>query len=226
MAALTESQWPTAIQELYRVTKPGGWVELNEGMAEHGYPENRDRHGALDIKLALYAKRRLKPNIGKELANLLADAGFVDITTVYRKVPIGKWGGELGELGSQNFESLFRGIKQPALDHGGFGVVKTGEEFDRLIDNLVEDWNNVPGYSWDAYISYARKPIRAGENRSHPNMSPDLIISYFFFRKTSNILSPVYLYVYGLLIIYGEVFISLIHGRSSVERSKCEGIRK
>jgi hypothetical protein len=150
------------MQELYRVTKPGGWVELTEGTGFLGYPENRDCHGALGIIIDVYAKRHLKCNIGQELANLLAEAGFVDITTVYRKIPLGKAGGELGESGSQSIGGFLRGIKQPVLDHGGFGVVKTGEEFDRLIDDLVEDWNIVPGYYWDMYVSYARKPT--GEN--------------------------------------------------------------
>lgn len=158
MAALTESQWPVAIQEIYRVLKPGGWVELGEGEAYMGHPDGRGRHRVLDAVHQIYLSKGLVANIGSELPNMLKKAGFVDIVHVPRKIPLGKWGGELGEDGLQSMGGFFRAIKKPLLLKGGLGIVKTGEEYDALVDDLEREWNEVPGYSWAHYITYARKP--------------------------------------------------------------------
>jgi SAM-dependent methyltransferase len=158
MGALTSTQWVTAVKELYRVTKPGGWVELSEGSEHLFCPEGRPRPHIQDLAIKVYLARGLKPNLGPELPNLLKDAGFVDITLVKREIPIGKWGGELGELGEFALGGFFRSIKKPVLDKGGLGVVENAQQFDALVESMVKEWNEVPGYNWYHYIAYARKP--------------------------------------------------------------------
>ncbi|KAF9445095.1 S-adenosyl-L-methionine-dependent methyltransferase [Macrolepiota fuliginosa MF-IS2] len=158
MGALTEAQWPIAIQEIYRVLKPGGWVEMGEGEARIGCPDGHGRPRGLDLVHQFYLSRGLMVDIGPELPNLLKAAGFVDIKMTPKSIPLGKWGGELGEGGVEGMCGFLRAVKKPVLAKGGFGLVQTGEEYDALIDDLERDFNETPGYSWAHYITYARKP--------------------------------------------------------------------
>ncbi|KAF9444522.1 S-adenosyl-L-methionine-dependent methyltransferase [Macrolepiota fuliginosa MF-IS2] len=160
MGALTETQWPIAIQEIYQVLKPGGWIELSEGeILSRCPPGYNDEHlRAHRILHELGTSRGLVMDIGSELPELLKAVGFVDIVAISKRMPMGKQAGELGEAVLENSCNVLRAIKKPVLMKGGFGVVQTGEEYDAMIDDFQREVNDVPGYTRGHSITYARKP--------------------------------------------------------------------
>ncbi|KAF9444521.1 S-adenosyl-L-methionine-dependent methyltransferase [Macrolepiota fuliginosa MF-IS2] len=158
MGALTETQWPTAVQEIYRVVRPGGWVELSEGEAQIGCPDGGERHQFHRLLHEFWVSRSLVVYTGLELPKLLKAVGFVDIKMVTREIPLGSQAGELGEAVLDTICGVLRAIKKPVLMGGGFGIVQTAEEYDALIDGFERAVNDTPGYSWKHYITYARKP--------------------------------------------------------------------
>lgn len=156
MGALLSPQWPIALGEIYRVLKPGGWVELGENDANTQAPNGHKAHPAIKFVHDIFVEKGFKWNIGTELPELLKEAGFVDIVHVPREIPLGKWGGELGEGRITSIGGAFRAMKKAVLLKG---AVKTEEEYDTLMDDLYREWNEVPGYWVGHYIAYARKPL-------------------------------------------------------------------
>ncbi|KAF9441679.1 S-adenosyl-L-methionine-dependent methyltransferase [Macrolepiota fuliginosa MF-IS2] len=160
MGALTEAQWPIAIQEIYRVLKPGGWIELSEGEGRVKCPDGpHDEHlRAHRIFHGFWTSRGLVVDIGSELPELLKAAGFVDIKAESKRMPVGRHAGDFGEAVLENGCGVLRAIKKLVLMKGGFGVVQTGEEYDAMIDEFEREVNSISGYTWGHTITYARKP--------------------------------------------------------------------
>jgi hypothetical protein len=53
---------------------------------------------------------------------------------------------------------MFRGIKTPILEAGGFGYVTSEAEYDDLLCGLEREWDEIPGTEKEFVIFVARKP--------------------------------------------------------------------
>ncbi|KAI5117083.1 hypothetical protein M0805_009487 [Coniferiporia weirii] len=155
-AALKQSEWTQALGHMYRVLKPGGWVQLGEFGEHYAGPVN-DKHSRL--RRALFASRDLVVDVSDELPSLLRKAGFVNITVETRSIPLGAWAGQQGLEARDNFISVFRAMKTPILKSGGFGYVDSEEDFDWLIDALEKEWDETKGAEKKAQIVYAQRPV-------------------------------------------------------------------
>ncbi|RHZ74552.1 hypothetical protein Glove_221g75 [Diversispora epigaea] len=105
----TEQQWRNLVfKELVRVLKPGGWIEsiepecdgVNNGPASKQYI-SRFRDAC--------AKKGLDPYLVFHLPEILASNKDIDSTTikhVTKLVPIGSWGGKIGEVVEENIREL------------------------------------------------------------------------------------------------------------------------
>jgi len=160
VVALTASEWPDAFLEIKRILSPGGWAQIEESGAgplnmEAG-PVTARFHG---LVAKLNASKGHLYDCTAHIPGFLADAGFADIRTEVRDIPLGKWAGQEGCDHRDNLISVFQGMKTPILKGGGFGVVSTGEEFDHLLAEMVEEWDNTTGSKWNFTIFSARKPI-------------------------------------------------------------------
>ncbi|CEJ04495.1 hypothetical protein RMCBS344292_18455 [Rhizopus microsporus] len=99
---LTEKDWQNNLKELYRILKPGGYLELAEpvmDMTDTG-PLTKEYEAALHSAL-LY--RNMCPNIGEQLHDRLISTGFENVTMLNRQIPINH-GGKAGELWWQDFK--------------------------------------------------------------------------------------------------------------------------
>ncbi|KAJ7219565.1 S-adenosyl-L-methionine-dependent methyltransferase [Mycena pura] len=158
--ALTIPEWPVALREIYRVLRPGGWVQLTESTPwrEGAYPGRPCTEKLTLIYLCLAKTRNLYFGCAYDMPQMLEDAGFVDIHSVSRFQRMGRWAGESGAVQKRNHIEIFRGMKTPVLQAGGFGYVFSEAEYDALVDGLDQEWDEVPGTQKEMFMLWARKP--------------------------------------------------------------------
>ncbi|KAJ7074792.1 S-adenosyl-L-methionine-dependent methyltransferase [Mycena amicta] len=159
--ALEVPQWPLALSEMYRVLRPGGWVQIAESTYwdEDVYPGRPCMEKLTMLYRAVANRRNLYVDCAYGMPKLLQEAGFVEIQSESRMHLIGKWAGENGTAMKTNHVGILRGIKTPVLQAGGFGVVSSEAEYDALIEGLEREWDDVPGAEKEFIVFWARKPV-------------------------------------------------------------------
>ncbi|KAJ7191882.1 S-adenosyl-L-methionine-dependent methyltransferase [Mycena pura] len=165
MIALQISQWPVALREIYRVLRPGGWVQLGESTAwiEGQYPNKPCMEKLVAMYRCLTNSRNLYIDCADAIPSMLEAAGFVDIQRESQMPQMGKWAGELGVASRINHVGVLRGIKTPILKAGGYGHVTSEKEYDALLEGLEREWDETPteqnpGTQKEFVIVWARKP--------------------------------------------------------------------
>ncbi|CAK5277595.1 unnamed protein product [Mycena citricolor] len=152
-------EWPTALAEMHRVLRPGGWVQIAEATlwAEGSYPGRPCMEKVVTLYRRICELRSLYVDCAYDMPKLLHEAGFVDIQKETRDQCMGSWGGPDGEVMRLNHVGVLRGIKTPVLQAGGFGIVSSEAEFDELLDGLDKEWEENPGMTKEFMIFWARK---------------------------------------------------------------------
>ncbi|KZV83794.1 S-adenosyl-L-methionine-dependent methyltransferase [Exidia glandulosa HHB12029] len=94
--SLRTEEWQKNLQELYRVTKPGGWVQLcdvswPDMVPNDELPFSRYLRG---IHYKLAEMRGLDVYCGRNLEQRTKDAGFQNVEATVTRVPMGKQAGE------------------------------------------------------------------------------------------------------------------------------------
>ncbi|KAK7018256.1 S-adenosyl-L-methionine-dependent methyltransferase [Favolaschia claudopus] len=162
MMALQIPEWKQAIGEIYRVMRPGGWVQIGECFAwiEGEAPDKPCMMKLIDMYWSLIRLRKIWIECAASglLPEMLRAAGFVDVRSEKRDMPIGKWAGDIGVANSITHAGVFRGIKGPILEAGGFGQVTTEAEYDALVEGVMKEWDDIPGTRRPFEIYWARKP--------------------------------------------------------------------
>lgn len=103
-------QWDTVIRELFRVAKPGAWIELVEADVERYRvgPCTRD----FDTKLAEVLRgRNMDPFASRNLDKLLIKHGLINVKRTFISSPAGEWAGKLGQLTLQSWKANFEALK-------------------------------------------------------------------------------------------------------------------
>jgi SAM-dependent methyltransferase len=94
------------VEELVRVTRPGGWVELAESpMWLSNTGEATDRLLELIAALAERAGLDNSDVLFRLLEGFLEQAGLTDVSRRAFTVPIGDWGGRAGSLMASNYRT-------------------------------------------------------------------------------------------------------------------------
>ncbi|GER83157.1 hypothetical protein KTAU_17940 [Thermogemmatispora aurantia] len=136
VAAIPLERWPGAICELYRVTVPGGWIELIELGAE-----TRNAGPCLQQLIAwgrqLAAPRGIDGTQMSRLGEWLQQAGCRQIYTHTLWLPVGAWAGRLGLLFMRDLAAGFNGLEALAVRACGI----TPEHFRQTIAALEQECN-------------------------------------------------------------------------------------
>ena len=156
IAALTTHMWKSAVSEIFRVLRPGGWVELYEmGKPPRVGPYSTKMGSMLD---ALWDQKGLIWDHDHKLPVILAEVGFTQIQVDRRGLPMGHSAGQCGIDGNKDLMDIMYGMKTPVLKAGGFGCVTTEAEYGEVVAKTGEEWyeNNAVE---DTFTIIARKPL-------------------------------------------------------------------
>lgn len=158
-AALNSSEWPIAIAEIYRILRPGGWVQLTEvGPRFETYAMTDSQRKVRDMVRHTYASRDLLHDCALRLPRFLETVGFRSLAIETRLFPLGSWAGKAGIIHRQNMAGVHRGMKTTVLQNGGFGIVASEDEFDRLIETVEREWDEIEGSEIAFTTIIAQKP--------------------------------------------------------------------
>ncbi|MBX5449474.1 class I SAM-dependent methyltransferase [Thermogemmatispora sp.] len=134
VAALPLERWPWVVQELYRVTAPGGWIELIELGAE-----TRNAGPGLQQLIAwgrqAAAMRGIDGTQMNRLSQWLQQAGCRQILSHTLWLPVGAWAGRLGLLFIRDLVAGFSGLEAPVTSICGLSP----EHFRQTIAALEQE---------------------------------------------------------------------------------------
>lgn len=161
VVALTKDGWHNCLSELYRVLKPGGYVEFKEvdikQCASGGGPVSQEFWGRLS---EFIEKKGMLSGIPIDLQrHLLKDFGFDNVHS--RMFPMTLLDGtKVGKLGWEDFVALFEGLR-PLMGktYEEYGTEELGAQFlKRYEQELLDPINKTrePTAKW--YCIYAQKP--------------------------------------------------------------------
>jgi SAM-dependent methyltransferase len=117
IAAIPADRWPRDVQELRRVARPGGWVELAEGhiRVDGG---GRALKTLGDWAYTLMGRRGIDAGMFSRIGQLLLDGGLTNVRQHTVRLPVGRKHGRLGYMMEVNHFALYEGFKGPILASG------------------------------------------------------------------------------------------------------------
>ncbi|KAJ0163237.1 hypothetical protein CTA2_3296 [Colletotrichum tanaceti] len=168
--ALRRHEWSRAIASIKNTLIPGqGVVQLTEVLTPADNPGAAQEQFQVLLS-SIGQKRQLLLDCGEHLPALLSDAGFVDITKRTVKVRLGSAGGLKGVEAAACRSGAFRGMRDSVLLDGGYGVVNGPEEFDKLVNQVMAEWETNECYAF-YYTITARRPALSPSAPALPSSS-------------------------------------------------------
>jgi ubiquinone/menaquinone biosynthesis C-methylase UbiE len=151
--AIPSSYWPVEIQELVRVTQPGGWVETVE--ADITFQNGGTQSNILSDWIYRSCKRRgIDPHTSLNLKPVLQQAGLVNVKSEKIAIPVGKWGGKIGEMGITNMHAIWQVMKAPVMSFAGV----SSNEYDRVISDALRECEEKHSLLI-MYAAYGQRPF-------------------------------------------------------------------
>lgn len=148
--AIPTDRWQFVLNELTRVTCPGGWVEVVEG--RYGYePMGPAAQQIADAMLPAMLQRGIDPRNSAHLAQYLHNAGLQRVQTRTIKLPVGDWGGRLGQLAATDVLSFSQAAKPLLLAQG-----MSEAEFGQLVETMRHECEQLR-YTWPFYIVFGQR---------------------------------------------------------------------
>lgn len=150
------AKWPFVLQELVRVTRPGGWIELveSDGIFTHvGSP------GTANAKLFEWGHNVLKPRgidplQVRNIPTMLETTPVENIHTHPVSIPTGRWAGRIGQMCLTNTQAALLGMKPLICSANNV----TEEEFDRLLAQAFLEFEEYKS-SLQFTVTYAQKRV-------------------------------------------------------------------
>lgn len=139
ITAIPSAQWPAVVQELVRVTRPSGWVELAEcGVAQAGGP---GLMGLWQSWIDFCTTRGVDFTLGHTLADKLSAAGLINVQRRTIAFPMGAWGGRLGVASGTDCLATGKALRGGVIASG----VRTEAQYDRLFALAQSEFQNERG---------------------------------------------------------------------------------
>ncbi len=154
--AMPVTMWPQVVRELVRVTTPGGWIELVEAYVP------RDAGPAwTQLEMwanQLFALRDIDASLASQVGKFLRDAGATQVHERSDALPLGAYGGRVGQLMALDMASVYR-LAMPAFVQG------LGLDQRRIEATLSQADAEVQRGEYQGilpiYIAFGQRPNRA-----------------------------------------------------------------
>lgn len=148
--ALPYAQWLPAIQELRRITKPGGWIELVDTTVTSRSPAAQQW---MKWAQTLASYRGIDLTAGDQIGTFLKRAGMRTVTEIPIEIPLGPWGGRIGNLMLADALAGARALETPVL----MTKLATKADFDAAMTAMEQDMRTTPGITQPFFIAYGQK---------------------------------------------------------------------
>ncbi|KAK7056250.1 hypothetical protein VNI00_002802 [Paramarasmius palmivorus] len=140
-SSLKASDWPLDVAELYRVTKPGGNLQLVDVTGLPVYPkppEGTAARAVWEFWSGLKKKAGYLESVPCEVPSMLENVGFCDVRVQIKAAPkLGRrFGGEEGVEALEIAKKSLVAMKEVVLLNDGFGIVKDEKDFDELVEKF------------------------------------------------------------------------------------------
>lgn len=148
------SRWLQVVNELVRITRPGGIVELVE-------PDSIFQNaGPACTQLQQWIanacqKCGIDPAEGTQISTYLQDSGLINATTETITLPIGQWGGRLGNTTATSIRADCLVMRPLVLQHLGIN----SEEYDHLLDDMFKECEQHRS-CFLIHVAYGQRPFR------------------------------------------------------------------
>lgn len=133
--AIPHDRWPSVVNELVRVTRPGGWVELVDSIGL--------TNGGPHVELLMEWIRQLSSRRGVDLmdggriGDYVREAPLSNVQTHRVDLPTGRYGGRIGTLVATDFVSVCKGYAGMLAASG----VATQEQIEAAVAGMQVDLN-------------------------------------------------------------------------------------
>ncbi|KAF7732076.1 hypothetical protein EC973_006331 [Apophysomyces ossiformis] len=147
-----EAKWESLIDELVRVLKPAGWIELVEGDSELHRPGPMTRY-CNDRLIHLMQSRMLDPHAGRRLnERLMARQDLTNTKSTFISCPGGQWAGKLGQLTLHSWKAYYQALR-PQI------CLSSNISEDEYHDLLESCWREADEYKTfeNVHFAYAQK---------------------------------------------------------------------
>lgn len=149
--AVPTARFQGLVNELARVTRPGGWVELVEGGGL-----SQSSGDAVQTWLrwmgAASAQRGIDSRQGSQIGQFLTAAKLRDVQTHEFLLPAGKHGGRLGTMLAANFYAIIDAFRAPIVTTG----VATEQGYDEIAQAVRGDVAEGRCF-WPVYVAYGQR---------------------------------------------------------------------
>ncbi|KAK7422758.1 hypothetical protein QQZ08_009383 [Neonectria magnoliae] len=149
--------WRVVFNEAFKNIEPGGYIEVQDNV----YPLASDNDTTKSTNILRWSELMVEAadklgrsiTVARDFESMLADAGFVDIVEIRKKIPMNRWPKDLRykELGTWSCHMLRNGIEGISMGLlTGLGL--SVEEVHVLLANVRKDLSDttIHGY-WDTY---------------------------------------------------------------------------
>ncbi len=135
VAGITAANWPRVIQELVRVTRAGGWVELVEvGSLTDGAGPATAR--VQKFLVTVSQSLGFDGQIIHRLGDLLREAGLRHVERQPIPIPVGDWAGRVGSMMKRDLLAVVNALKGRYCAQAGVPA----EQFERLVNEMAQEW--------------------------------------------------------------------------------------
>jgi SAM-dependent methyltransferase len=148
--AIPDEQWPRAVRELVRVTRPGGWIELVETDArvQAGGRATEQVFAWIDV---VRAARGILGEPVMHLGELLRNEGVSEIETQAIPLKVGAWGGRAGQMMESDILAAVQALKEPCCAKG-----IDPQEFEHTAQMMALEWKQAHAFC-TIQVAYGRR---------------------------------------------------------------------
>lgn len=133
VSAIPHDRWPRVVQELVRVTTPGGWIESVEPTLPAGGGPVAEK--LMDWIRAISARRGVEIGDAARVHELLTSVGLKNVAAQTIQIPCGAWGGRVGKMMVADYFAGVRAIRGVVVAQG----LATEEQFDATLTKALRD---------------------------------------------------------------------------------------